>query len=321
MQKNKFLVNSIIVSVFFLLTLAVCFCLPFMTKQNFVLAEGETTTIYITYKVTLNGNTREMTSEEINGNPTSYLVTNDTPPLATIKAPVSKKGYVFNGWWLDGNINELEYDSETTSYIIPRNSITTTENITLYADFSAISYKINYKNLPQGVSLPTKNTYTIEESVDLNSLVPIMFSYAFVGWYSDASLTNEIHTIEVGSTGDIDIYGKYVEKVCKVSFADDIFEQKTVKFGDYAYGDNGILQNLIPTRDGYTFDGWFTNKNLEPSSYVRSNYQFSDEEITLYAKWAKKADPIWAILGGIFAGITVICFVCWIIFARPKIKD
>ena len=319
MQKNKILSNSIICGIACIVLLALIFCLPFTIKYSKVLAEGETTTINITYKVTFNGDTRLMTTEELNGNPTSYVVSEDLPPLV-IKAPIAKLGYTFNGWGLNGYINELEYDAENENYIIPRNAITTAEDFTLYADYSAISYNINYKGMPEGVTLPTKTTYTIEERVDLNALEPVMFGYSFEGWYRDALLTTKIEAIELGSTGDIDIYGKYVEKFCNISFADNIFEQKSVKFGDYAYGDNGVLKDLIPTRDGYTFEGWFTKENFQPSSYVGNNYQFTSD-VTLYAKWAKKASPIWIILGSAFAGVTVICFACWIIFARPKIND
>ncbi len=314
MLKNNIRIKSniILLSCFLVVLLIFCFGTSFNnTSLNVALADGEVYTI--SYKVA--GETeQDMLPEELNGNPTSYTAT-DLP--LTIKAPVNRVGYTFEGWYVNGNLQALEENAEGTGYIL---STDYSGDIILYAVFDTIKYNINYLGLPDGVTTPSKTTYTVEEEVDLTQIKPIIFGYTFVGWFSNSELTQEVLSIQKGTTGNIDLYAKYEERIQTVNFEDDLYSSFTVRYGTNAYGEGGILNDYTPTKDGYTFGGWYTNPNLTVSSYVSDNYVFVGD-VTLYAKWIKKADPIWIILSAVFAGITVILFVCWFIFARPRPKD
>lgn len=281
-----------------------------LSNNSCVNAEGDIFTI--TYKVA--GETSEMLPEELNGNPTTYNVSD--LPITTIKAPNDRNGYKFEGWCIDNSFNPLDYNETTQTYTIPEGY---NSNIVLLAIFTPINYQINYLGLPDGVTKPTKTTYTIEERVDLSEIKPIIFGYSFDGWYEDSLLTIPKNVIEVGSTGNITIYAKYSEKRQTITFNEQ-FETINIRYGTNAYGENGVLNNLIPQKDGYTFDGWYTNPEFKASSFVSERYVFTSD-VTLYAKWVKKGNPLWIYLSSIFAGITVILFICWLIFARPKIKD
>ena len=43
-----------------------------------------------------------------------------------------------------------------------------------------------------------------------------------------------------------------------------------------------VLTDIIPTRDGYTFAGWFTSDTYALEDQV---YKVPAKDVTLYAKW------------------------------------
>lgn len=52
------------------------------------------------------------------------------------------------------------------------------------------------------------------------------------------------------------------------------------------YKDTKYIE-IIPTREGYNFIGWFTDPGFDNKYLVASNYEFY-EDTTLYAKWEIK---------------------------------
>ncbi len=85
-----------------------------------------------------------------------------------------------------------------------------TSDITVYAEFTAITYVITY-NL-NGGTLPTGtvDSYTIIDTITLPT--PTKTGYEFIGWYTSASFTGSVvTTIPTGSTGNKVYYAKFVE--------------------------------------------------------------------------------------------------------------
>lgn len=138
-----------------------------------------------------------------------------------------------------------------------------------------------------------------EDGNDLktNSVQDYLFNYAdeqkapdgyqIVGYYVEGSLIPDITNYEI--TGDTTITVKCSD-TATVTFdygdADIPSREQVVIIGDTAGEPD------VPQREGYTFDGWYTNKECTAGNeYYFSTPVYGD--ITLYAKWIQneETDP------------------------------
>lgn len=113
--------------------------------------------------------------------------------------PTLKEGYdSFNGW----------YDEKADTII---NSPINNFYNSYIAKFTLTTYNINYLNVGTKNSLNNPSTYTVRNSISLeapNDSIDRIFD----GWFLDDLFQDTISTpaIEVGSTGDINIYAKWL---------------------------------------------------------------------------------------------------------------
>ncbi len=97
----------------------------------------------------------------------------------------------------------------------------------------------------------------------------------FAGWYTEDGI---LFTESTQVDGNITVYGKWK---CKVTFVhDDGTGKVTEKTAHYM----NTLSFPIPTRDGYNFLGWFTQKNGGGEEYT-SDTTLIKGDVTLYANW------------------------------------
>ena len=127
-------------------------------------------------------------------NPSTYNVESETIVLADAQ----RTGYTFGGWFAEAN-----YITEKES--IPSGS---TGNITLYAKWTAVEYKIEYVLGDGGVNGANPAIYTVESAVIVLQ-APTRTGYTFGGWFTDAEYKNPVTEIPAGSTGDITLYAKW----------------------------------------------------------------------------------------------------------------
>jgi uncharacterized repeat protein (TIGR02543 family) len=153
------------------------------------------------------------------------------------------------------------------------------------ATFALVIYKESSKpmfdvTLDYNVDIPNEVIQVREGNV-FGYGAPIVEGYNFVGWYMDAAMTVVIpEALEI--TEPITLYGKY-----------EALPTYTVSFesnGGSAVADiTGIFENAFitapanPTKDGYTFEGWF-----KEAGFVNA-WNFATDTVTgnttLYAKW------------------------------------
>nr|MBP7553890.1 SUMF1/EgtB/PvdO family nonheme iron enzyme [Spirochaetota bacterium] len=114
-------------------------------------------------------------------------------------ADPTRTGYTFSGWYLDSTLkNEWLFNVYTVS-----------ENITLYAKWDIITYNITYNlnDVTNDAGNPT--TYTVETDT-ITLLAPTKSGYTFGGWYSDAGFLTAVIEITLGTTGDKELWAKWV---------------------------------------------------------------------------------------------------------------
>lgn len=203
-----------------------------------------------------------------------------------------KLGYSFTGWLYNG----VTFDA-TQNYSIEG-------DITVKASYEIQKYTINYVTIGDANSNPT--TYTVEDEIVFkdsvwNTSEDDTLIYEFQGWFKDAEYKEQITKIEKGTTGNIDVYGKWSvtnipeeKNGTKVTFNAPGFDcDKTVK--DFTVGDEYALPVL--EQNGYIFNGWKSQDDtiVVPNSGV---WALQNEEITLVPNWTKRTYSITYILNG-----------------------
>ncbi|MBO5102661.1 MAG: InlB B-repeat-containing protein [Clostridia bacterium] len=259
----------------------------------------------------------------------STTITSDILPYYLTKPTQNKTGYNFDYWGYD-RVNPLSYDETNDAYYIKAADLSIAQNnsLEIIAYWTPIEYALTFVYDISGVVDPVNfytaedKSYNIEDEIDFaqKDNQPRKNGYEFVGWYRESAFENKVEAINAGNTGDITLYAKFTKLDLVITFADEEFEPIHFEFGVYAYdknGQEGVLQDKTPTKEGYTFEGWYTNPNYGDNNKIGANYVFQ-ESVTLYAKWHKNPSPLWWILFGVLCGVTIIAFAIWYFVMRPK---
>ena len=228
------------------------------TKGNKKLyAKWSKNTYRITYKLNGGKNTKS--------NPSTYSVTSSI----SLKNP-SRKGYSFKGWYSDS-----KYKNKVTS-IKKR-----TGNLTLYAKWSATSYRITYK-LNGGKNTKSNPTaFTINSTVSLKN--PSRRGYSFKGWYSDSRYWTRVKTIKKGTAGNKTLYAKWSKNSYRITYK--LNGGKNTKSNPAKYSITSSVKLKNPSRKGYRFTGWYTDAACKKK--VTAIKKGTTGNKTFYAGWRK----------------------------------
>jgi len=205
--------------------------------------------------------------------PKTYTITFDSNGGSEVEAIEIQKGktislsdsirenYTFDGWYTS---DDVEFTSTTT----------VVEDITLYAKWTAVEYTITFiSNGGSSVSPVTK-----EYGVSISSVAnPTKERYTFDGWFTDRDLTNS-YTLTTMPSEDITLYARWTITFYTITFNTN--GGSNINPQSYEYGDEIEVEN--PTKDGYTFAGWYSNSPLT------SPYTFTTmpaRHLVVYAKW------------------------------------
>ena len=115
---------------------------------------------------------------------------------------------------------------------------------------------------------------------------PVKEGYTFAGWYSDSAFTNRVNrTDTMNVASDITLYAKWTANTYTITFDANGGEvdpsSKEVTYGE-TYG-----ELPTPTRTGYEFLGWFTDKENGERITDTSKVTVTSDQ-TLYAHWKAK---------------------------------
>ena len=214
-------------------------------------AHWELETYYITYD--LNGGTDSTT------NPRTYNRNSEAVALQ----PITKDYYNFAGW---------EYNGEIVDHLNPLWGA----NVLLKATWTPINYRINY-SIPANTTHSNPETYNIEQEVVLkNASRP---GYTFLRWVDSNDTSKTVTKINLGSHGDVYLTAVFDDgKYYQVSFdsaGGSYCSSITVQYGH-------VCTLPTPTRSGYQFMWWFSEKYGPVSSGSVWNIP---EDVTLTAEW------------------------------------
>ncbi len=215
------------------------------------------------YKVSFNANGGTSSTTEKN---VVYDSTYGTLPEPT------RNGYTFNGWYTDKTGGT---QVKSTSKV----SITAAQ--TLYAHWTANSYTVSFN--ANGGSVDTSSKDVTYDGTYGTLPTPTKAGYHFEGWYTAVSGGTEItSSSKVKITSKQTLYARWTEADYTVAFSVNGGKESLTPIG-VTYG--GIYGNLpTPTRDGYTFDGWYT-ASTGGSKITSSSKVTITANQTLYAHW------------------------------------
>lgn len=197
---------------------------------------------------------------------------------ATKPADPTATGYIFKGWYTS-QLYTAEFDFNTPI----------TADTTLYAKWNEI-YTVTF-NVGRHGTAPTAQT--VENGGKATKPEnPTAKGWRFDGWYTDEKCTAG-YDFDKAVTANTTLYAKWTQLFTLTFETNGGTKIDSVEAPD---GSLVYLGSYKPTKSGYYFVGWYTDKNLTRESRV--GYVRMDGNKTVYAKFAvadktnpKTADP------------------------------
>ncbi|WP_088935590.1 InlB B-repeat-containing protein, partial [Enterococcus sp. 3H8_DIV0648] len=191
---------------------------------------------------------------------------------AVAPADPTRPGYVFVGWYKDANgLEEFDFTKEIS------------EDTIIYALWEQETYQVDYQTNggDEVASEIVNSSETFTKPQD-----PSRTGYTFAGWYTDKDLT-KAYDFNTPATGNLVLYAKW-EKTVEANYTvtyevngGSKVDSETVK------KDELFTKPKDPSRTGYTFAGWYTDKDLTKA------YDFNTSatgNLVLYAKWEQTVE-------------------------------
>ncbi len=229
----------------------------FEDEWNFATLVTENTTIYAKWgkNPTITYNTDG--GSEIDSHTIAYSTAIPTPTTIT------KEGYTFGGWYEDASYN--------TSWNF---STLVTENTTLYAKWSIISYTVTFaSNGGTAVSSQTK-----EYGSKLDNVTTSRTGYTFDGWYTPSNAKWDFGSDVVTAT--ITLTAQWTINTYYVTFYSNGGTEVSTLSAQYL---GSVSAPTAPTKEGYTFGGWYTDDTTFNNAYTFGTALTAD--VKIYALW------------------------------------
>lgn len=203
-----------------------------------------------------------------------YELYEDVEHFATIDAPEdepTKTGHTFEGWYykVSGQEELEEYDFSQT-IVGP---------LTLYAQFTPISYEITFEN-QNGEEATTVN-YNYGTNIE-EPEAPSKVGHIFSGWATYDEDLEEYVPWDFAQTvtGNLTLYALWEKEEYTVTFNNE----GDITTAKVKYEENAVAPTL--SKEHYTFEGWFTEPEFTNEWDFDSD--LVTEAITLFAKWEIK---------------------------------
>jgi uncharacterized repeat protein (TIGR02543 family) len=197
-----------------------------------------------------------------------YIYGNDST-LGNISDP-TRDGYTFDGW----------YDSEGYYYSA---DTYLSAGVDLYAAWVGNDYTVNY-DVNNGSSSAdwSFDNYTYDGGSLTLPGVAAVPGYTFNGWYDGGTFIGNPGDTFDQPIGGANLTGDWSPNDLTLSY-DTTGGSLSPDYYDYTY-DGGSVTLPLPSKNGYSFDGWYDyNENL--IGYNGDSVQLPTDNTTWYASW------------------------------------
>lgn len=208
--------------------------------------------------------------EEGTPNPTSYTADERETVLAS---PTEREHYTFMGWYAD----------EAFTRKVEKIPADVCGSVKLYAKWQEDSFRVIY-NLGGGKNGNNPDTVYYSEKIVLQAAA--RNGYTFAGWYESADFSGEAVASLSETCEDVELYAKFLKnyRITYVLGGGELSE-KTETFTA-----EDEIPLPVPTREGYRFLGWYTEKTFEHK--IEKIERGTEAAVMLYAKWEKAAQSV-----------------------------
>lgn len=205
-------------------------------------------------------------------NPSQFVSTYNYEDGLELPKP-TRENYIFNKWYEDKNF-EGEGLVEIPNH--------TTGDKVFYARWEPKKYTISFNT--NGGSKIADQTYTYGEETAF-ALKTRKTNYTFDGWYKDAALTDFFgDKISATASGSFTLYAKWVPVVYAIEYDCYYGTNPSNAATSYTINDEVVLPT--PTRENFTFAGWYDNDYLTGEKRTKIA-KGSSGNVKFYATWAR----------------------------------
>jgi uncharacterized repeat protein (TIGR02543 family) len=199
----------------------------------------------------------------------------------------ARTGYTFAGWNTQADGGGTNYDDGQS---VQNLSSTDDATVTLYAQWTAISYDIDY-HLNGGTNNNANPDSYTSADLPIALAAPNRTGYAFGGWHDDENFSGSaVAAIPAGNTGDKAFYAKWTAINYTVAYDKNAVDASgTTASSSHTYGTASALTANGFARTGYTFAGWNTQADGGGTGYADgagvTDLSATAGATTLYAQW------------------------------------
>lgn len=201
--------------------------------------------------------------------------------VGTLPAPPERTGYEFGGWFTGENGTGTSFTATST----------VTASITVYASWLSYSRTVAFSaplaTTPASVTSITVNSPAV--SVGALPVSPRRTGYLFGGWYTQSEGAGSLFTATTAVTGNMTVYAHWLPYSYTIGFDDDGAEipaSSAHKIVESPATTVAVLPSP-PQKSGYTFQGWYTEKNGGGTPFTASTPVTGS--LTVYAWWLPNA--------------------------------
>ena len=240
----------------------------------------------------------------------------DSDGMMRQPAEPTREGYTFDGWCWVSDLSGLTDEQKDLNKVDFSQSVAGKEHVTVFAQWTknqeqndhAVMYVANGGQFATGETF--QQGVTDSDGMMRQPAAPTREGYTFDGWYWHADYSGYTDEQKAADKvdfsqpvqSDVNIYAQWTKNADQ----NEIDVLYAANGGQFATGetfqqgvtdsDGMMRQPAEPTREGYTFDGWYWHADYSgytDEQKAADKVDFSQpvqSDVNIYAQWTKNAD-------------------------------
>ena len=265
--------------------------------------DGGNVTLYAKWEKAKYTATVKLNGGSYNGSTKDYTISKYPGEEISIGAPTRSK-HNFTGYKLTMDNNDGNAPTSVTQSASGFKGIMQMGNFTLNAQWTpwkhTVRYDANAKNDTSVKGIPASQSKTANVDIKLSSSVPTRNGYTFLGWNTKADGKGTAYAAGAiykndQNGGTVTLYAQWTPWKHVLHYNKNVPTSSTSQTVSNmpvdqtkTFGQLMTISNLVPTRKGYTFAGWYTQSNGTGTKYNPGSNYAADQNggtVNLYAKW------------------------------------